>query len=499
MEFDFEKQPGLIKKSEKISQETYKPLISIITPFFNAGAHFEQTFNCVINQTFPWFEWIIVDDGSSNKSDTILLEKLIKEDFRIKVFHEKNKGPAAARNFAVSKTNTEIIVSLDADDLIGPTYLELTYFALYFNKEATWAYTDSLGFGEMQYVWQVPFDSEKLKKRNFLIEVGTFRKEKFKAVGGYDDAQKHSHEDWNLWLRFLAQGGYPVHISSLSAWYRIVNNGALHQTNDHKEVRKRAFERINEVAMKIDHPVKAIEFPRIKNMSEQRLPGKIDWNLKKDKKRNSIVLILSKIGKGEEDNNLRIIDELLKKEYDVGVIFTEICDGIMIQEYTQKLDEVYVLPEFLDMEDYASFIYYYLFSRQTDIIMLDNNIYGCYLVPWVRNALPNLKIISFAWKGSQELWNLENNRELNSILKKWSNEVCLLTNDWQGKLEQTFNRVLENEETVTDSQKYESLITVYLFQYQKQSVLINDMKEQTETKWNKIVGKIKKWKKKRQY
>ena len=66
MEFDFEKQPGLIKKSEKISQETYKPLISIITPFFNAGAHFEQTFNCVINQTFPWFEWIIVDDGSSN-------------------------------------------------------------------------------------------------------------------------------------------------------------------------------------------------------------------------------------------------------------------------------------------------------------------------------------------------------------------------------------------------------------------------------------------------
>ena len=425
----------------------------------------------------------------------ILLEKLIKEDFRIKVFHEKNKGPAAARNFAVSKTNTEIIVSLDADDLIGPTYLELTYFALYFNKEATWAYTDSLGFGEMQYVWQVPFDSEKLKKRNFLIEVGTFRKEKFKAVGGYDDAQKHSHEDWNLWLRFLAQGGYPVHISSLSAWYRIVNNGALHQTNDHKEVRKRAFERINEVAMKIDHPVKAIEFPRIKNMSEQRLPGKIDWNLKKDKKRNSIVLILSKIGKGEEDDNLRIIDELLKKEYDVGVIFTEICDGIMIQEYTQKLDEVYVLPEFLDMEDYASFIYYYLFSRQTDIIMLDNNIYGCYLVPWLKKKIPYLKVVNFFGEKNQMLLD----EEFDSIFLKWSDGVCLLENNWKTVLEKILEEIMQKPEESFGNEKYELLANDYLFQYQKQKVLLDDIDKHKVTQWNKILREVKRWRKRRQY
>lgn len=189
--FDFTKQPGLEKGQKAIGK--IEPLISIITPFFNAGAYFAQTFQCVMNQTFIWYEWIIVDDGSTKEEDLRILQSFAQKDARIKVYHKENGGPAAARNYAVSKTSTDLIVSLDADDLIEPVYLEQTYFALYFHPEAAWAYTDSLGFQEMEYVWQVPFDSEKLKKRNFLIEIGTFRKQAFLQAGGYDDAQRYSH------------------------------------------------------------------------------------------------------------------------------------------------------------------------------------------------------------------------------------------------------------------------------------------------------------------
>ena len=64
MEFDYTKEPGRELLQRGLNHEG-TPLVSIITPYYNAGKYFEQTFNCVMNQTFPWFEWIGVDDGST--------------------------------------------------------------------------------------------------------------------------------------------------------------------------------------------------------------------------------------------------------------------------------------------------------------------------------------------------------------------------------------------------------------------------------------------------
>ena len=100
MEFDYAKEPGrklLISNRESDG----KPLVSIITPYYNAGKYFEQTFNCVMNQTFPWFEWIIVDDGSTDKPSLDTLERLSKQDTRIRVLHQSNQRQAAARNAAI--------------------------------------------------------------------------------------------------------------------------------------------------------------------------------------------------------------------------------------------------------------------------------------------------------------------------------------------------------------------------------------------------------------
>ena len=118
MEFDFMQQPGLVKK-KAICDEIVKPLVSIITPYYNGSRYFEQTFNCVINQTFTWFEWIIVDDGSKEE-EYMYLKNIVQNDTRIKIYTKKNGGPASARNFAIKCASTDIVVSLDADDLICP-------------------------------------------------------------------------------------------------------------------------------------------------------------------------------------------------------------------------------------------------------------------------------------------------------------------------------------------------------------------------------------------
>ena len=384
VEFEYEKQPGLRRKCHKSSSIPH--FVSIITPFYNAGKYFEQTFNCVMNQTFEWFEWIIVDDGSSNEADLAILEKLAMTDSRIKLYHIENRGPAGARNYAVSKSNTDIIVPLDADDLIEAVYLEETFFALYFNPTASWAYTDSVGFGELQYVWKVPFDSRKLKRKNFLINIGTIRKKAFLEVGGYDDAQRYSHEDWNLWLRFLARGGYPIHIGSILAWYRISSNGALHETNDSKEIKKRAYERIHEIAKKITTSIDAIEYPRTFKFEKNRKITCSKWDCLKEKKSYEILLLLPSFQK----EYIKLLDNLNIENIHIGIMTTEISAFDSIQEFSAITDDVFELCTFLDIDAYPEFISYYIKSRQVDTVLTYDNEFGNAIILWLKSKFPDL-------------------------------------------------------------------------------------------------------------
>lgn len=88
--FDFSKEPGRSIQNNYVSQNNKnEPLITVITPFYNAGDYIKQTYRCMINQTFPWFEWIIVDDGSTNKMHILILEELCNSDTRISLVRKK--------------------------------------------------------------------------------------------------------------------------------------------------------------------------------------------------------------------------------------------------------------------------------------------------------------------------------------------------------------------------------------------------------------------------
>ena len=145
MEFDFEQQPGLVRWNKNLVK-TEKPLVSIITPFYNGGKYIQQTCNCVLDQTFPYFEWIIVDDGSTKAEDLEILRGIAGQDPRIRVLHKENGGPSVARNYAVRHAVTDLILPLDCDDLIEPTFIEYCWWMLLKNSGATWAYANSVGF-----------------------------------------------------------------------------------------------------------------------------------------------------------------------------------------------------------------------------------------------------------------------------------------------------------------------------------------------------------------
>ena len=100
------------------------PSISIITPLYNAEHVFSETFESVIGQSLRDFEWIIVDDCSTDGSLT-LARKLAESDPRVTVIAlEKNSGSAHARNVGLDHASGRYVTFLDADDLLDPNYLE---------------------------------------------------------------------------------------------------------------------------------------------------------------------------------------------------------------------------------------------------------------------------------------------------------------------------------------------------------------------------------------
>lgn len=104
-------------------------MVSIIIPLYNKEFAIEQTLCSVIKQTYCDFEIIVSDDGSTDRSASIVKE-LAKKDKRIRYYKKENGGVSSARNFGLSKANGEWIIFLDADDEMMPTNIEtLLYLA----------------------------------------------------------------------------------------------------------------------------------------------------------------------------------------------------------------------------------------------------------------------------------------------------------------------------------------------------------------------------------
>lgn len=96
---------------------------SVIIPVYNVAPYLRECLDSVVSQTYPDWEAICVDDGSTDGSAAIL-DEYAGRDTRFKVIHQKNSGVSAARNAAMDASIGEWICFLDADDVWSPVLLE---------------------------------------------------------------------------------------------------------------------------------------------------------------------------------------------------------------------------------------------------------------------------------------------------------------------------------------------------------------------------------------
>lgn len=97
-------------------------LVSVVIPAYNAERYIADAIRSVLNQTYPWFEIIVVDDASQDKTAAVV--ESIKDGRIHLIRHHSNKGAGAARNTAIEAAKGRWIALLDADDAFAPQRLE---------------------------------------------------------------------------------------------------------------------------------------------------------------------------------------------------------------------------------------------------------------------------------------------------------------------------------------------------------------------------------------
>lgn len=114
-----------------------EPKISIIVPVYNLADYITKCVTSLTRQTYQNIEIIIVDDGSTDGTWSVL-QKLQKSDNRIIIIHQENGGTARARNTALKHVNGEFITFVDGDDTISNDTLERNIQYFVDDKELDW-------------------------------------------------------------------------------------------------------------------------------------------------------------------------------------------------------------------------------------------------------------------------------------------------------------------------------------------------------------------------
>ena len=102
------------------------PKVSVIIPVYNTEAYVEQTLRSIMGQTLRDIELIVVNDGSTDGSLSVL-ERIATGDDRIRLFTQPNKGLSQTRNAGIARARGEFIYFMDSDDLLEPDALERCY------------------------------------------------------------------------------------------------------------------------------------------------------------------------------------------------------------------------------------------------------------------------------------------------------------------------------------------------------------------------------------
>lgn len=204
-----------------------KPTISVIMPVYNTERRVWLAIESILDQTFKDFEFIILDDWSTDRSYEIC-KNYAKKDNRIRLYkNEKNQWLSYTRNRLIGLATTDYIASQDSDDISVKSRLEIEYQFLSKNSKYSvvwWA--NEIIDEDWKNVWYRTYSDNIsniiLKKSPISNPSSMYKKSDFYKVGWYT---KHKEldgvEDYDLWLRFYLHWYWIKNLQKILLKYRI--------------------------------------------------------------------------------------------------------------------------------------------------------------------------------------------------------------------------------------------------------------------------------------
>jgi glycosyltransferase involved in cell wall biosynthesis len=233
------------------------PSVSVIIPTYNRAGLVTRAIDSVLAQTYPHFEVIVVDDGSTDNTREVLNEGY---GDRIRYVHQTNKGSAAARNAGIAASSCDLVAFLDSDDYWLPRKLEVQV-PLMANEGVVLSFTNwwdgkdssgrdyfsqiGLSFGSDPTILDCPLRTLVRKGGSgVLTSVTLCRKSIIRRVGGFDE-RMGIYEDTRMWLRLSFEGKFAVTSEALVVWVVEAPGGRLTQPENlsyQREAARHSFE-----------------------------------------------------------------------------------------------------------------------------------------------------------------------------------------------------------------------------------------------------------------
>lgn len=208
------------------------PLVTVIMPVWNGARYLYEAVESIITQTFQDFEFLILDDGSTDSTPEILREFSMR-DSRVRVIPLDHQGIVRALNCGVQEARADWIARMDCDDVALPDRFQKQIRALTAHSGSVLCHTGIRQIGEPAYIATQPrFSRSKAflaARLCFQCPIAhptvIFSKAAFLEAGGFREEERHA-EDYALWGRMLLLGeivGLPdplldfrVHAESIS-------------------------------------------------------------------------------------------------------------------------------------------------------------------------------------------------------------------------------------------------------------------------------------------
>ena len=216
--------------------QTKTPKISVLMSAYNSEKYIAEAIESILNQTFKDFEFIIINDGSTDKTAEII-EKYAKKDVRIRfVNNTKNQGIIAALNPGFAMCRGEYIARMDSDDISTPERLATQVAYLDAHPEVDLCSCGMELFGAKQEIWVREANVEDVKitalfHSPILHASSMWRRASFERVGLRFLQEMVPAEDYDMWTRAMAAGLRLVNIPQVMYKYRIHPSRATTQTD----------------------------------------------------------------------------------------------------------------------------------------------------------------------------------------------------------------------------------------------------------------------------